>query len=55
MKRLLQVDSLYKLFKKRPKAAERQEKAAEPWAQQKHDSRQAVTALYRTAHSYSNR
>ena len=34
-----QVDSLYKLFKKRPKAAERLEKSADSWAQQKHDSR----------------
>ena len=34
-----QVDSLYKLFKKRPKAAERLEKTADTWAQQKHDSR----------------
>ena len=33
------VDSLYKLFKKRPKAAERVEKSAEAWGQQKHDSR----------------
>lgn len=34
-----QVDSLYKLFKKRPKAAERLEKSADTWAQQRHDSR----------------
>ena len=34
-----QVDSLYKLFKKRPKAAERLEKSADTWSQQKHDSR----------------
>ena len=34
-----QVDSLYKLFKKRPKAAERLEKSADSWAQQKHDTR----------------
>ena len=34
-----QVDSLYKLFKKRPKAAERLDKSADSWAQQKHDSR----------------
>ena len=33
------MDSLYKLFKKRPKAAERLEGAADAWAQQKHDSR----------------
>merc|ERR1712038_363070 len=33
------MDSLYKLFKKRPKAAERVEKSAEAWGQQKHDSR----------------
>ena len=36
---MTKVDSLYKLFKKRPKAAERVEKTAEAWGQQKHDSR----------------
>ena len=46
-----QVDSLYKLFKKRPKAAERLEKSADSWAQQKHDSRRESKAMiiYRMA------
>ena len=39
------VDSLYKLFKKRPKAAERLEKSAEAWSHTKHDSRSATQTL----------